>query len=83
MRTRILVAAALLMLAMAEGRAQSFLELLQKGIYLQETVGDLDGAIRLYRQILAGAAAGDVRSQAPNTTAPFSSPPCLRRSSKN
>ena len=26
-------------------------ELLQRGIYLQETVGDLDGAIRVYRQI--------------------------------
>jgi len=26
-------------------------ELLQKGIYLQETVGDLDGAIKVYRQI--------------------------------
>jgi tetratricopeptide (TPR) repeat protein len=26
-------------------------ELLQRGIYLQETVGDLDGAIKIYRQI--------------------------------
>jgi tetratricopeptide (TPR) repeat protein len=26
-------------------------ELLQKGIYLQETVGDLDGAIKIYRQV--------------------------------
>jgi hypothetical protein len=26
-------------------------ELLQRGIYLQETVGDLDGAIRVYKQI--------------------------------
>ncbi len=34
----------------AEG--QTTAELLQKGIYTQETVGDLDGAIRIYRQIL-------------------------------
>ncbi len=34
----------------AEG--QSTAELLQKGIYTQETVGDLDGAIKIYRQIL-------------------------------
>lgn len=27
-------------------------ELLQKGIYTQDTVGDLDGAIKIYRQIL-------------------------------
>jgi tetratricopeptide (TPR) repeat protein len=32
-------------------RAQSTSELLQKGIYLQETMGDLDGAIRIYKQI--------------------------------
>ena len=31
--------------------AQSTSELLQKGIYLQETVGDLDGAIKLFKQI--------------------------------
>jgi outer membrane protein assembly factor BamD (BamD/ComL family) len=27
-------------------------ELLQKGIYTQETAGDLDGAIKIYRQIV-------------------------------
>src|SRR5580658_5001554 len=27
-------------------------ELLQKGIYAQETAGDLDGAIKIYRQIV-------------------------------
>jgi hypothetical protein len=31
-------------------RAQTTSELLQKGIYMQETVGDLDGAFKLYRQ---------------------------------
>ena len=34
-------------------RGQNAAELLQKGIYTQETLGDLDGAIRLYRQALA------------------------------
>jgi tetratricopeptide (TPR) repeat protein len=31
--------------------AQSASELLQKGIYLQETMGDLDGAIKIYKQV--------------------------------
>jgi hypothetical protein len=31
-------------------------ELLQKGIYLQETVGDLDGAIKAYREVVQKAA---------------------------
>jgi tetratricopeptide (TPR) repeat protein len=33
-------------------RAQTTTELLQKGIYLQETVGDLDGAIKVYKQVM-------------------------------
>jgi len=32
--------------------AQSAADLLQKGIYAQETLGDLDGAIQQYRQVL-------------------------------
>src|SRR6185369_8749214 len=32
--------------------AQTASELLQRGIYLQETMGDLDGAIKVYRQVL-------------------------------
>jgi hypothetical protein len=46
---------ALLLLAFSgKGSAQqpTTSELLQKGIYLQETVGDLDGAIRVYRQVM-------------------------------
>lgn len=34
---------------------QSAADLLQKGIYTQETVGDLDGAIKIYRQIINSA----------------------------
>jgi hypothetical protein len=33
--------------------AQTSTQLLQRGIYLQETAGDLDGAIQVYRQIAA------------------------------
>jgi hypothetical protein len=32
--------------------AQSAADLLQKGIYAQETLGDLDGAVKSYRQVL-------------------------------
>src|ERR1022692_2889629 len=35
-----------------DGAGQTASELLQKGIYLQETVGDLDSAIKLYRQVI-------------------------------
>jgi len=34
---------------------QSAADLLQKGIYTQETVGDLDGAIKIYRQVINSA----------------------------
>ncbi len=34
-------------------RAQSAADLLQKGIHAQETVGDLDGAIQIFRQVVA------------------------------
>jgi hypothetical protein len=37
--------------------AQSASELLQKGIYTQDTVGDLDGAIQIYREILSSSPA--------------------------
>ena len=36
----------------AAAQAPTTSELLQKGIYLQETVGDLDGAMKVYRQIV-------------------------------
>jgi tetratricopeptide (TPR) repeat protein len=45
----------LLMVAMAGrviAQTATSSELLQRGIYLQETVGDLDGAIKIYRQII-------------------------------
>ncbi len=58
MMTSKFVAAAVLAAALAvPGSAQSASELLQKGIYTQETAGDLDGAIQIYRQIVASAPA--------------------------
>ncbi|HYI94342.1 MAG TPA: hypothetical protein VEX68_12415 [Bryobacteraceae bacterium] len=42
--------------------AQSAAELLQKGIYTQETVGDIDAAIRIYQQVIA--LGSDTRTQA-------------------
>lgn len=41
---------------------QSTAELLQKGIYTQETLGDLDSAIRIYRQVMTQA--GESRGHA-------------------
>jgi uncharacterized protein len=46
---------ALLLAAGSPALAQSASELLQKGIYTQETLGDLDGAIKIYKQLLAQA----------------------------
>lgn len=40
------------------GSAQSAAELLQKGIYAQQTAGDLDSAIRIFRQIASSPAPG-------------------------
>jgi len=54
MTTRHFAAAlvATLLLAFPAG-AQSAADLLQKGIYAQETQGDLDGAVKLYREVVA------------------------------
>ena len=49
----LIIFAVVLMGLPAQG--QSTAELLQKGIYTQETVGDLDGAIKIYRQIINSA----------------------------
>src|SRR5687768_17212770 len=65
MRTRI-VAATLLITALAvASEAQSLSQLLQQAIYTQDTVGDLDTAIKLYQQIVSTApATSEVRRQA-------------------
>jgi hypothetical protein len=42
-----------LFLVAGTGAAQTISDLLQKAIYAEETAGDLDAAIKLYRQVLA------------------------------
>ncbi len=37
------------------GHAQTAADLLQRGIFTQETTGDIDGAIKLYRQVVESA----------------------------
>ena len=51
--------AAVLLLG-APANAQSAADLLQKGIHAQETVGDVDGAIQIFRQVAASPAANKV-----------------------
>src|SRR5450756_684579 len=50
---------AVLLLA-APANAQSAADLLQKGIHAQETVGDVDSAIQIFRQVAASPAANKV-----------------------
>jgi hypothetical protein len=59
------VAGVLACLLVVPGAAQTASQLLQKGIYAQETSGDLDAAIQIYRQ-LVGSAFGqrDIAAQA-------------------
>ena len=44
----------------APANAQSAADLLQKGIHAQETVGDVDSAIQIFRQVAASPAANKV-----------------------
>src|SRR2546422_5842751 len=53
----ILGAAAIYLISASPCPAQTVAELLQKGVYTQEAVGDLDGAIRIYRQVLTAPSA--------------------------
>jgi hypothetical protein len=56
MTTKYMVAAAIaVFLFLSPGRAQSTADLLQKGIHAQETLGDVDGAIQIFRQVAASA----------------------------
>ena len=56
MRTSWLGAACVAVWLSLPSAAQSVPQLFEKGIYAQETAGDLDSAIRIYRQITASAA---------------------------
>ncbi len=54
MRFRFLAGAALaIAMAALPGSAQSVAQQLQKGVYAQQTAGDLDGAVRIFREIVA------------------------------
>ncbi|MFB3778223.1 MAG: DUF3108 domain-containing protein [Bryobacteraceae bacterium] len=56
MQTYRMILVVLTVLAVAPALvAQTASDLLQKGIYTQETVGDIDGAIKIYRQVLSAA----------------------------
>lgn len=57
MKTVVASVVATLLLSLP-GSAQSAADLLQKGIYAQETAGDLDSAIQIFRQV-ANPAAGN------------------------
>jgi hypothetical protein len=46
------LAAVAVLLPATVGSAQTAAELLQKGIYTQQTAGDVDGAIQVYRQVV-------------------------------
>jgi hypothetical protein len=50
---RIAAAVVITVLLAGAATAQSAADLLQKGIHAQETVGDLDGAIQIFRQVVA------------------------------
>ena len=62
---RIAVLAAAAALLTVPARSQTAGELLQKGIYTQDTAGELDGAITIYRQIVnSGNSPRDIAAQA-------------------
>ena len=56
-RTLYSLVAVLVLVMGASADGQSTSDLLEKGIYTEQTVGDLDGAIKIYRKIVADAKA--------------------------
>jgi len=56
-KANILVVALVLLGAVSPAGAQSAGVLLEKGVFLQETKGDVDGAMKIYKQIVADAKA--------------------------
>ena len=57
MQNHVLILVILLLLSAVPATAQSAAELLEKGIYLEETAGQVDEAIEIYRRILDDATA--------------------------
>jgi hypothetical protein len=59
------VMALVLVLGGSAAQAQSLSELFEKAIYTEETLGNVEGAIRIYEQIISGSIPGtDIRQQA-------------------
>ena len=59
------VVALVLVLGGSAAEAQSLSELMEKAIYTEETLGNVEGAIRIYEQIINGSVPGtDFRQQA-------------------
>ena len=64
-RNRIASLALAVSFTVMTGYSQTASELMQKGIYTQETAGDLDGAISIYREIVnSGSSPRDIAAQA-------------------
>ena len=64
-QTGIVAATVMVLLVATPAISQTAAEQLQKGIYTQETAGDLDGAVAIYRQIVSsGSSPRDVAAQA-------------------
>jgi hypothetical protein len=65
MTIRVVATLLLAVASTAAGQAQSFHDLLQRGIYAQDTAGDFGTAIRYYEQIVKNAPpSSDIRTQA-------------------
>ena len=65
MKTQLARVVALVLMFASAAHAQSLSELMEKAIYTEETLGNVEGAIRIYQQIINGSVPGtDIRQQA-------------------
>jgi hypothetical protein len=58
MKTHLARVVALVLLLAPVAHAQSLAELLEKAVYTEETLGNVEGAIRIYQQIINGSVPG-------------------------
>lgn len=58
MKTHLARIVALVLLLAPAAQAQSLSELLEKAVYTEETVGNVEGAIRIYQQVVNGSVPG-------------------------
>ena len=65
MKTHLARVVALVLLLAPVAQAQSLSELLEKAVYTEETLGNVEGAIRIYQQIINGSIPGSsIRQEA-------------------